>query len=163
MVESSLKKVENPQGKSEVGQACYFFVCLLSPRNSDGTVEDMRKGGRWFKPPIQPTFFLRIDDCHCDRIHSFLIDVHCFHNGYVRKQPMAWKEYCAEHWLKKNFRTAWIVALATAIQLNNVENSIKHLTIKNFNLDWSKTLLGGYDLTLPKTGPCFYVSAVQVF
>ena len=23
-------------------------------------------------------------------------------NGYMGKQPEAWKEYCAEYWLKKN-------------------------------------------------------------
>ena len=24
-----------------------------------------------------------------------------FDNGYVRKQPVPWKEYCAEYWLKE--------------------------------------------------------------
>ena len=42
-----------------------------------------------------------IDDSHCDRIHSSLTAVRCFDNGYVGKQPVAWKEYCAEHWLKE--------------------------------------------------------------
>ena len=36
-----------------------------------------------------------IDDGHCDRIHFSLFAVHCFDNGYVGKQSMAWKEYCA--------------------------------------------------------------------
>ena len=27
--------------------------------------------------------------------------VRCFNNGYVGKQPVAWKEYCVEYWLKK--------------------------------------------------------------
>ena len=27
--------------------------------------------------------------------------VHCFHNGYVGKQPVAWKECCADYWLKE--------------------------------------------------------------
>ena len=26
--------------------------------------------------------------------------VHCFGNGYVGKQPVAWKEYCSEFWWK---------------------------------------------------------------
>ena len=34
-------------------------------------------------------------------MHSPLIAVHCFNNGYVEKQPVAWKEYCAEFWLKE--------------------------------------------------------------
>ena len=38
---------------------------------------------------------------HCDSIHSSLTAVHCFDNVYVGKQPVAWKEYCAEHWLKE--------------------------------------------------------------
>ena len=27
--------------------------------------------------------------------------VHCFNNGFVEKQPVAWKEYCAEYWFKE--------------------------------------------------------------
>ena len=43
---------------------------------------------------------MRFDDSHSDRIHSSLISVHYFDNGNVGKQPVAWKEYCAEYWLK---------------------------------------------------------------
>ena len=42
-----------------------------------------------------------IDDSHCDKIPSSLTAVHCFDDGYVEKQPVAWKEYCAEYWLKE--------------------------------------------------------------
>ena len=35
-----------------------------------------------------------------DRINSFLTGVYCFDDGYVGKQPVAWKVYCAEYWLK---------------------------------------------------------------
>ena len=49
----------------------------------------------------RPLFFPRIDYSHCDRIHSSLTAVHCFTNGYVGKQPVDWKEYCAEYWLKE--------------------------------------------------------------
>ena len=48
-----------------------------------------------------PVFFPRINDSHCDRIHSSLTIVHCFDNGYVEKQAVAWKEYYAEYWLKQ--------------------------------------------------------------
>ena len=34
-------------------------------------------------------------------IHISLTAVHCFDNGYVGKQPVAWKEHCAEYWLKE--------------------------------------------------------------
>ena len=43
--------------------------------------------------PARPIFLLRTYDSHCDRIHSSLAAVHCFDNGYVKKRPMAWKEY----------------------------------------------------------------------
>ena len=43
--------------------------------------------------PAQPIFFPRIDDSHSDRIHSSLTTFHRF--GYVGKQPVALKEYCA--------------------------------------------------------------------
>ena len=44
-------------------------------------------------------FFPSTDDSHCDRIHSSLTTVECFDNGHVGKRPVAWKEYCVEHWL----------------------------------------------------------------
>ena len=56
----------------------------------------MRTEVRWFDPRLFP----RIDDSHCDRIHSFLTAVRCFDSGHVGKQLVAWKEYCAEYWLK---------------------------------------------------------------
>ena len=51
--------------------------------------------------PARPIFFPRIDDSQCDSIHTSLTSVRCFNNGYVGKQPVAWKEYCAEHWLNE--------------------------------------------------------------
>ena len=49
----------------------------------------------------QTIFFPRIDDSHCDTIHSSLTTVRCSHKGYVGKQAVAWKEYCVEYWLKE--------------------------------------------------------------
>ena len=43
--------------------------------------------------PARPIFF--------QRIHFSLTAVHCFDVGYVGKQPVDWKEYCAEYWLKE--------------------------------------------------------------
>ena len=48
-----------------------------------------------------PQLFPGIDDSHSNRIHSSLIAVRCFDNGYVGKQPVVWKEYRAEYWLKE--------------------------------------------------------------
>ena len=51
--------------------------------------------------PAQPIFFLRIDDSHGEGSHSSLTAVRRFDHGYVGKQPVAWKEYCMEYWLKE--------------------------------------------------------------
>ena len=74
----------------------FFFA---KPHSLVGSVADLRTGGRWFDPLLNPV--PRIDDSHCDRIHSSLTVVRCFDNSYVGKQPVAWKEYCAEYWLKE--------------------------------------------------------------
>ena len=46
------------------------------------------------RSPVRPIFFPRMS--HCDRIYSSFTADHCFDDGYVRKQPVALKEYCAE-------------------------------------------------------------------
>ena len=40
----------------------------------------------------------RIDGRLCDRIHCSLLAVHCFNDGYMGRQLVAWKQYCAEYW-----------------------------------------------------------------
>ena len=90
------------------------LVKMPSPHSSVNSVVDLRTGGHWFKPSAQPVFFPRNDDSHCDRIHSSLTAVHRFDNGYVEKQPVAWREYCAAYWLK-NTRKSLIGALTIAI------------------------------------------------
>ena len=50
----------------------------------------------WDSPRATNIFMSR-----CDRINSSLTAVRCFDNGYVGKQPVAWKEKCAEYWLKE--------------------------------------------------------------
>ena len=56
------------------------------------SVEDLRTGCSWFKLPARPLFVLKINDSHCDKIHSSPTAVHCFDDGYVEKQPVAWEE-----------------------------------------------------------------------
>ena len=53
------------------------------------------------RSPARPIFLPRTDDSHCDRIHSSLAAAHCFDNGYVGKQLVAWKEYCVEYWVRE--------------------------------------------------------------
>ena len=85
----------------------YYFekkvvpILRAEPHCLVGSVRDLRTGCRWFDPLARPTYFPKIDDSHCDRIHSSLTAVHCFDDGYVGKQPVACEEYFAKHWLKE--------------------------------------------------------------
>ena len=56
--------------------------------------------GSLVRSPAPPIFSPRIADSQCDRTHSSFTAVRCFDNVYVGKQPVAWKEYCVEYWLK---------------------------------------------------------------
>ena len=75
-------------------------VKVAKPHSRVGSIADFLNRSL-VRSPARPIFFLRIDDSHCDRIHSSLTAVCCFNNGYLGKQPVAWKEYCAEYWLKE--------------------------------------------------------------
>ena len=65
------------------------------------TAEELRTAGCWLEPPAQPIFFSKIDDSHSDRIHASLTAPHCFNNGYLGKQHVAWEEHCVEYQLKE--------------------------------------------------------------
>ena len=70
---------------------------LAEPHSSVSSIADLRTGGHWLDPQSQPIFFPRIDDSHCDRIHSLSPLSTVSTIGYVGKQLVAWKEYCAEY------------------------------------------------------------------
>ena len=99
-------------------RTCVSLKMLLEieaePLSSVGSVADLRTGGRWFDPRARPIFFPRIDYSHCDRIHSSLIAVRYFDDGFVGKQPISWKVCCEEYWLKE-LQKAWIGAMVAAI------------------------------------------------
>ena len=79
------------------GYQHFFLVSPPSPLSSAGSKQDLRKGC-WFHLQARPISCPRIDDSHCNRIHSSLTAVHCFDNGYVGRQPVTWKEYSVEYW-----------------------------------------------------------------
>ena len=97
---------------------------------------DLRTGGRWFDPRLgQSWFFQRIDDSHCDKIYSSLTAIHCLDNGYLGKQPVAWKEYCAEYWFKelqKNMDRCTgrrdITEILLKMALNTIQSINQHLS-----------------------------------
>ena len=65
----------------------YFFFLTAEPPGSVSSVKYLRTGGCWFETPAKPIFFQRINDSHCDMIHSSLTAVHFFSDGNVGKQP----------------------------------------------------------------------------
>ena len=73
----------------------------VEPHSSVGSVQDLRKGV--LSPgSASQRFFPRIDDSHCDRIHSSLTSVYCFDDGWLcRRAASGWPAYCAEYWLKE--------------------------------------------------------------
>ena len=110
------------------------------------------------RSPARPIFFPRIDDSHCDRIHSSLTAVRCFDNGYVGKQSVAWKEYGAGYWLKElqetmdrctGRRDITEILLKTA--LNNIQSinltfsgmvgEYRPSVLKNITLTWVRAIL----------------------
>ena len=64
----------------------YWSIIIFCHRNSSiqSTVIYLFNGKN-FNPRARPIFFLRIDDSHCDRIHSSLTVVNCFDNGLIGK------------------------------------------------------------------------------
>ena len=68
------------------------------PYISFGSVQDpvLENMMSLVQSPAWQTLLPRTDNNQCNRIHFSLAAVHCFDNGYVREQPVAWKEYCAK-------------------------------------------------------------------
>ena len=71
------------------------------PHSSVGSTVKLENRRSLVRSLAYAIFFPRIDESHCDKVHSSLTAVRCCDNSYVGKQPLAWKEYCAEYWLKE--------------------------------------------------------------
>ena len=77
-----------------------LFACYKpKPHSSVGSVVDLRIGGRWFDPRLGQYCFqgLMIVIATGFSPHSPLSIVSTM--VMQEKQQVAWKEYCAEHWL----------------------------------------------------------------
>ena len=82
----------------------YFVICKCfksNPLAQSVALLTWEQEVAGYRSPAWPIFFPRIDDSYCERIHSSLTSVSCSDIGYVGKQPVAWKEYCGENWLKE--------------------------------------------------------------
>ena len=82
------KKRFRPMSGCTVGAGWYGSILFA-------VVLNFRTVGSLVRSSARSVFFARIDDSHCDKMHSFH---HSFDNGYVGKQTLAQTEYCAEHW-----------------------------------------------------------------
>ena len=80
----------------------------------------------------RPIFFPWIDNSHCDRIHYSLTPVCCFNDGYVGKQPVAWKEYCVECWLKELQESLDRCNGCSNISEMLLKNGVKHHSIISY-------------------------------
>ena len=61
--------------------------------------------------------------------HLTFAGVCCFDNGYVGKQPVGRKEYCANYWLKKLKESMDRCTVSHNITEILLKNGIKHHTI----------------------------------
>ena len=108
-------------GKGESAGNQHFLLSpfpdtkLPSPHSSDGSVQELRTGGRWFVLQLGQYSFRELMTSHCDRIHCSLTTVHCLDYGYVGNRPVAWEEYIVCSTAEKNSRKALRGALAAAI------------------------------------------------
>ena len=97
----SFKKKKNPKTPfSRQIMVDEYIDMYPLPHSSVGGVADLRTVGRWFDPRLSQYSFQGLMIVIATGFIP-LAAVHCFDNGYVGKQPVAWKEYCAEYWLQK--------------------------------------------------------------
>ena len=95
-------------GKGLSSFHCYGCLCgwcgarpdstkqAAEPYSSVGSVKGSRTEGRWFDPWLGRCSFTGLMIIIATGFIP-LTAVHCFDNGYVGKQPSAWKEYCVEY------------------------------------------------------------------
>ena len=78
----------------------HIYIRYFSPVNIEPSPMaqlDLRTGGCWFDPWLCQYSFRGLTIV----IATGFIPLSMKSNDYVGKLPVAWKEYCAEHWLKQ--------------------------------------------------------------
>ena len=72
---------------------------LSSGNGLMGKVQNLRTGGRCVDPKLGHYFCRGLMMVIATEFTPLsFIAVHCYDDGYVGKQPVAWKEYCVKHW-----------------------------------------------------------------
>ena len=106
------KQVENTVGKGEIARYEQFLLfpqffqkaCFPGVSKVLLCGNGLKVGILYRKVKSETNlvhYVMWIDDSRWDRIHSSLTAGHFFDNGNIVKQPVAWKEYCAEYCLKE--------------------------------------------------------------
>ena len=73
---------------------------LSEPHSSVGSVADLRTGGHWFDPRLGQYSFRRLMIVIATGFIPLSPLSIVSRMVMLGKQPAAWKEYCAENWLK---------------------------------------------------------------
>ena len=80
-----------------------FNQTLPEPHSSVSSIVDLGTRGCWFSPLLcQYCFWGQIMVIATGFIPLSLLSIVSTIELYVGKQPLAWKEYCAEYWLKEH-------------------------------------------------------------
>ena len=81
--------------------SCNFLLFSAAPHSSVGSVADLRTGGGWFDPRLSQYSFRGLTISIATGFITLSPLSIVSNNGYVGKQPVAWKQCCAEYWLKE--------------------------------------------------------------
>ena len=78
---------------------------MPNPDSLVNSIRDLRTGVRWFDIGLGQYSFQGLMIVIATGFIP-LTAFHCLDNGFLGKQPVAWKEYYAEYWLNE-FMKAW--------------------------------------------------------
>ena len=96
----------------------------MESHSSVDSVADLKTGGHWLDPQLVQYSFPGLMIVIAIEFIP-LTAVCCFDNGYVGKQPLGWKEYCAEYWLKSQQLPTRKV-FVYKIQVNPIDTILKY-------------------------------------
>ena len=129
------------------------------PHRSVGSTADLRTGDRWFDPGLSQYSFRGLMIVIWTGF--FLLSPLSVISTMVMwelKQPVAWKDNCAEYWLKE---------LKESMDRCTGRCNISEILLKTAlnTIQTNKSMHGSLSqgLTLSQTSPGFYLSTVQVF
>ena len=151
-------------------KCCYSQLSPVpaEPHRSVCSVPDLRTRGRWFDPRLGQysfrglmiviaTGFIPLSPLSCVYMD----------NDYMGKQPVAWKEYCAEYWLKElqeSMNRCTGRSDITEKLLKTAFNTIQ--SINQFPYYYCVSVLLSVTATIPATAQfvvCFQIGCVHNF